>query len=262
MRRLVTLAFITVYLGALVYGNLCHAVGHGTGSHPLMYFIVWDMFCGWAAYDSRTHIVAQGENQKFYELAPAPWGEIRPWGSLGRHHYDGFNSHSGRIALNTLRHSAHEPIERVFVIEECWAKKFNLPDSVWKSRYDAPRDPYSYYRLRSEFAVVDRPPGSIPGSIRRVGDAIRKNADAKSGGDEHNPEAPALERVRNQGSWLAHQSLLTVWENPRLQQDAEISREMFLRDGQLPGEEASPSPGLITNPLLPPVSPVGAPLGR
>jgi hypothetical protein len=225
MRRVLVLAFIALYLGALAYGNLCYALGHGTGSHPLMYFIVWDMFCGWSAYDSRTHIIARGESQKYYELAPAPWGEIHPWGSLGRRHYDGFNTHTGRIALNTLRHAAHEPIERIFVIEECWAKRFNLPDAVWASRYDGPRDVTKYHRLRSELLADGTP-------------------------------------VKRQSAWLAHQSLLTVWENPRLQQDAELSRSLFLREGELPGEDATPSPGEMDNPLQPPVSPVGAPLGR
>jgi hypothetical protein len=101
-----------------------------------MYYFVWDMFCGWSAYDSRMHIVAEGESQTFYRLTPAPWGEFQPFGSLGREHYDSFNGHGVNIGMNVLKHTQHEPMVRLFVIEESWAKKYNLPDAVWKTRYD------------------------------------------------------------------------------------------------------------------------------
>src|SRR5207302_5649746 len=55
---------------------------------------------------------------------------------------------SDLIGLNVLKHTRHEPITRVFVIEECWPKKFNLPDAIWKMRYDDPKNVQKYYRQR------------------------------------------------------------------------------------------------------------------
>ena len=52
MKRVLALGFIIAYLGVLTYGNLCHTLRFATSNHPLMYMIVWDMFCGWSAFAS------------------------------------------------------------------------------------------------------------------------------------------------------------------------------------------------------------------
>jgi hypothetical protein len=51
--------------------------------------------------------------------------------------------------MNTLKHTDHEDMRRVLVIEECWPKKFNLPDEMWALRIDEPKDPVSYFWLRA-----------------------------------------------------------------------------------------------------------------
>ena len=73
MKRWLATTFIAAYLFILSGGLACHAMGFAVTSHPLMYFIVWDMFCGWCAYTTQTHVIAEGESMKFYELAPGPW---------------------------------------------------------------------------------------------------------------------------------------------------------------------------------------------
>ena len=113
-----------------------------------MYFVVWDMFCGWTAYDSRLHVVAQGESGEYYEAAPAPWGTMQPFGSMDRRQYDAGARHVPTMAMNVLRHTRHEPITRVFIVEECWAKKYNLPDELWNQQFDEPKDATSYYQVR------------------------------------------------------------------------------------------------------------------
>lgn len=186
MKRWLAVAFISSYLGVLSYGVGCHTFGAGQTSHTLMYFIVWDMFCGWASYASNLHIIAEGESQKYYELAPAPWGEFVPWGYLGRRHYDAFNTHTPRIAMNTLKHTKHEPITRVFVVEETWAKKFDLPDHIWNQRYEVPKDLTRYCRLRTELTADGQVARSyIPWSsyqrMQNVGDNPRLLADWRKG---------------------------------------------------------------------------------
>lgn len=206
MKRWLSVGFIVVYLGVLSLGVVGHTIGYGTGAHPLMYYLVWDMFCGWSAYDSRIHIVAEGDSRRFYELTPAPWGELHPWGHLGRQHYDMFNSQTHRMADNVLKHSSHEPISRIYIIEECWAKKYNLPDSVWQARYDEPKNPQHYFRMRSVL----------------MADTMRGE---------------------NYANWLTYQTARSIADNPRLNAQATGSRPMFLLDLENQALSGMPGPG-------------------
>jgi hypothetical protein len=225
MKRILTVGFIVAYLGTLNYGVLCHMMGFGTAAHPLMYFIVWDMFCGYSAYDSRVYVIAEGENQKFYDLAAPPWGEFKPWGEQGRQHYDVLNNHTARIGFNTLRHTQHEPITRMFVIEENWAKKYNMPDGVWSARFDGPKDIKKYYRVRT----ILLPDGTV---------------------------------TENVGTWLNFQSVQMVNDNPRLQAQASRSRTFFMIDNDRPGREMMITPASGGNFPGSAGPMVGAPLGN
>jgi hypothetical protein len=148
MKRWIAPLIICAYLGSLAFGIVTHTLQVGANSHPAMYFVVWDMFCGWGAYSNRTHLVAEGESGKYYQLSPAPWGALKPFGNVDRLHYDSNNYLSPAMIRNNLRHTQHEPISRVFVVEEIWPKKFNLPDPLWDAAYDEPKDKHSYFHLR------------------------------------------------------------------------------------------------------------------
>jgi hypothetical protein len=65
MKRWITHLTIAAYLGVLTWGVVSHALGYKTGMHPGMYFIVWDMFCGWSAYEVRYHLVGFLGEQRF-----------------------------------------------------------------------------------------------------------------------------------------------------------------------------------------------------
>lgn len=148
MKKTFATVFIASYLGILAFGVACHAVTTGVGMHPAMYYIVWDMFCGWDAYANKVHILAEGDSGKYYELTPAPWGEFRPYGICGRQHYDARMYHSYRFASNTLRHTSHEPIQRIHVFEELWSKKFNVPEHLWSKKFEVPYDKMTYIHPR------------------------------------------------------------------------------------------------------------------
>lgn len=199
MKRVLAIGFIVSYIGVLTIGNLSHLLRFGTSSHTFMYMIVWDMFCGWAAYDTRVHIIAEGESETYYDLTHAPWGELHPYGYLGRENYDAFNNHTGQLGLNVLKHTQHEPISRVLVIEECWPKKYNLPDRIWNMRYDNPKDDHRYYRLR----VVLLPDGTV---------------------------------TQRYSSFASFQGVLMVNDNPRLVAEAGASRPFFMQE-RTPGRD-------------------------
>lgn len=222
MKRWLTHLAIVAYLGTLFCGVAAHAVGYKVGAHPGMYFIVWDMFCGWSSYESRNIIVGQGESGNFYQLAPPPWGEYHPYASLGRHHYDAFGNHAVDIARNTLAHTQHEPMVRLYVVEESWSKKFNLPEHLWNKRFDEPKDFHAYYHVRSIWT----------------------------------PEGAAIERNM---AWISWQETMCVTDNPRLRMESKRGQPFYaINPGNRVNAEV-PSIGVTDQPWA---TPVGVPLGN
>ena len=140
--------FIGGYLLVMGGGVVSHALGLGQNAHPLMYYVVWDMFCGWSAQSARTHVLAEGESGAWYDASTGPWDGFRPYGDLPRVHYDTGGVHAPRLALNVLRQTDHEPIRRLVVVEETWPKKFNLPAEVWDRRFGTEKKPVSYFAVR------------------------------------------------------------------------------------------------------------------
>lgn len=196
MKRWLTHGVIAGYLSVIVLGVLAHAVQYREHDHPAMYFVVWDMFCGWSAWEQRLHIIAEGESGEFYNLAPGPWGEYRPFGEIARHHYDPFVNHSGRLAINTLRQTKHEPIPRLYVFEESWAKKHNLPPHLKQKLTPVPDEKRSYFSLKNIYAV--------DGSVL-----------------SQNP------------SWVAKQQQKSLQNNPRLQLQIQSSQPAYLLDREV-----------------------------
>src|SRR5579863_1584482 len=113
MKRWLTHLGIGVYLVALAFGFFAHMCDVATACHPIMYFLVYDMFCGWAGFEGRMHIVGEGESGKYYELAPPPWGEFHPYGFIARHHYDPNHTNGWTLAKSVLDHTRHEPMVRI-----------------------------------------------------------------------------------------------------------------------------------------------------
>lgn len=196
MKRWCVNLFIVGYLGLLVYGLLAHALGYKKYANLGMYFIVWDMYGGWDGFETRFHLIGQGESGEYYDLAP-PWNELRPFGADRRHHYDYSSQFSGRIAANTLRHTDHEPMVRVTLVEESWPKKFNLPENLWKQQFDEPYEPYSYYYVRAQYE---------PDGVKIV---------------QHY-------------SWVGHLGYLSLMNNPRLRDDL-VRGQPYLKSETLSG---------------------------
>ncbi len=192
MRRLIVCGVIGSYLLMLGFGLFSHALGYKSTSHVGMYFLVWDMYCGWGAYETRSHVIAEGESGQYYEITPPPWGEFVPFGSAERHTYDSSASFTGILAAHVLEHTEHEPIAAVTLIEESWSKKYNLPDSIYLNRYEEHKMKRSYFRPRLLL--------SADGTVR--------------------------ERYYDWTGWLNHQALA---DNPRLQKNMS-ERSFFTLD--------------------------------
>lgn len=151
MKRKLINCTICGYLLLLSYGIVAHTLSLGASSHVGMYYVVWDMFCGWSGYEVRNHYIAEGQSGQFYRLTPRPWGDFQPFGPASRQDYDGYNHHSGTIIRNILAHTDHEPIERVYLVEENWAKKYNMPETLWNYQFEEPKQPRHYFSVRGTY---------------------------------------------------------------------------------------------------------------
>jgi len=156
MKRLLSHLTIIAYLGVIGFGLSSHMVGFHAHSNPGMYFIVWDMYSGWCAYETRMHILGEGESGAYYDLSTPPWGDFRPFGVATRRDYDNRALFASELAGLTLRHTDHEPMRQIVLVEETYSKKFNLPDSLWSQRFAEPKEPHSYYHVRAVHAPDGR----------------------------------------------------------------------------------------------------------
>ena len=181
--------FIACYLLVLSCGIVAHALKIGLAGNTFSYYVVWDMFCGWQAYDQRTHLIASTESGDYYELRE-PWGEFCPFGGLGRLQYDLSNEMTSRHIDHLVRHTQHEPIESVYVVQEVWPKQYNLPERLWQQNFGNERDKTSYYHLRA-----------ICSKTGRV--------------------------VRLYPDWLNQQTLNSIGDNPRLRREVRQAQSSF-----------------------------------
>jgi hypothetical protein len=167
-------------------------------------------------------VIGEGESGKFYELAPGPWGEFQPYGAIDRHDYDPEFKNGERIGHNTLRHTLHEPMVRLFVVEEELPKKFNLPDAEYEAYYNKPKDVHKYCHVR----FVLTPDGEL---------------------------------LKEQPIWLRYAAQMQMLDNPRLLSDASHRhRPLGTRDGSASGGVAMP--GTISE--VPALVPVSSPLAE
>lgn len=203
MKRWMVNCLIGAYLSALAWGTFAHTFSYNPQCHPLMYYVVWDMYSMWTAYESRLHIIGEGKSGRFYELSPPPWGTLNPWSKdFDRATCDFTFNYAGKFANNTLRHTRHEPIVQVYAIEEVWAKQYNAPDDLWHRQFAEAKDFTSYFNV-----------------VKTI-----------SGNGE---------TEQNFTSWRARLLGVSVWNNPRLMREAKELSPMFHLNGYIPSSDTS-----------------------
>lgn len=189
VKLLLVCGFISAYIGFLSWGVVAHALKVGICGNTISYFAVWDMFCGWSAWDQRTHVIAEGASGKFYDVKE-PWGQFQPFGSVGRIHYDHTNHMLSRHVDNILRHTSHEDIDRVYVVQEVWPKQYNLPAELYSRYFERDKDKRPYFHLRAVCSDNGTPIQAFP-------------------------------------SWFAQQELNSLYDNPRLRQQSRRASGLY-----------------------------------
>ena len=145
-------SLIAGYLGALAVGLALHAwqlPGHNTLPG---YFVVWDMFCNWTGYENRVRFIGEGESGRHYDLLAADIHSPRLHGSEHRAHYDYSGRHTPLVASRVAERSRHEPLTRIFVMEESWSKQFNLPPRLYEQTHGCRPDRVVHRHLRGILA--------------------------------------------------------------------------------------------------------------
>jgi hypothetical protein len=203
MKRWIVNVGICGYVGALAFGFCCVATSVVFFSVP-MYFLTFNMYAGWSGYDAKMQIIGEGQSGRFYVLSPGPWGEFNPYSSrLSRQCYDQAFEY-GRILMRPgLAYTQHEPILRIFAVEQQYPKKFNLPDAQYEAYYLKPKP----QRIYSHTRMVLSPEGEI---------------------------------LTQQPTWLRYQDNLAIVDNPRLVANATISRPFVWSAQQAPGPGGYP----------------------
>lgn len=189
LKFLVIALFISSYVSFLSWGIVAHALKVGICGNTLSYFAVWDMFCGWSAWDERTHIIAEGASGRFYDVRE-PWGEFQPFGHVARIHYDHTNHMLSRHIHNVLKHTQHEEIDRVYVVQEVWPKQYNLPPELYARYFEQESDKHPYFHLRAVCSDRGRPIQVFP-------------------------------------SWFSQQTLNSLYDNPRLAQQSRRANSLY-----------------------------------
>lgn len=184
-RKLAAALVIAAYVGALGFGVVAHALKVGI-NYTASYFVVWDMFCGWSAYDQQTHLIAETTDGKFLDLSE-PWGEFQPFGRVARVQYDLTNQVITRQIPHVLDRTQHDDVNRVFVVQEIWPKQYNMPRRIWDRYYSDPPDKLSYHHVRAICHPNGKPISVWP-------------------------------------DWVVQQRLNSIADNPRLQQEVQRAR--------------------------------------
>jgi hypothetical protein len=184
MKRRLSNVVIVAYILSLVSGFLAISFHMPVPGQTFLYFMTFNMFAGWCGYEARMHVIGQGESG---------WGEFHPYGWIPRQHYDPHFDDGWPFAANTLKHTVHEPMLRVYVVEEEYPKKLNFPAAQYEAYYNKPKDFRPYYSIRFIFD----PHGKV---------------------------------LAEEPEWLRIQDQLAVMNNPRLVADACRSQPFDVAD--------------------------------
>jgi hypothetical protein len=214
MKRWMINAGICGYIAALAFGFLCVAC-QTRFFWPPVYFLTFDMYGGWSGYDCKMQVIGEGQSGRFYVLSPGPWGEFKPYSSaLSRQCYDQMFEYGNFLMRPALAHTEHEPILRVFVVEQEYPKKFNLSDAQYEAYYLKPKP----QRIYSHTRMVMSPDGEI---------------------------------LTQSPTWLRYQDNLSVNDNPRLLADATRNRPFVWSAQQAPGPGGYAGPAYVPAAFLP-----------
>lgn len=138
--RSAAVVFIALYLAVNGFFLLRNCV-RPAGPNPWVYFFTWDMYPFYRTVSSRPLAIGRTRSGEYRELLPSPMQQFR-WGADGTatrtdldHGFVHTRSSVERI-LESSTVSRDDSIVHVYLIEEYWPVRFNLPDDVYSRTID------------------------------------------------------------------------------------------------------------------------------
>ena len=158
-RRLLALLFIVVYLSLTGFYLVRHAIGHPLG-HELAYFWTWDMFPNYSTESIRRRAIGETASGEYVMLVPNSRHRFR-WGVHGdvtRLDIDRRLLFFRRAAVDGIgRHNTslpNDPVRYVYLAENYWPEKFNLPSDLYRSAYEDTTTGELYWASAAERGTV------------------------------------------------------------------------------------------------------------
>ncbi|MCA9070185.1 MAG: hypothetical protein KDA84_14730 [Planctomycetaceae bacterium] len=132
--------FVLIYLATGALYCYRHLLGDTTQS-AFGYFWTWDMFPNYPSFSARRFALGQTRSGRFVRVFPTEQVRFRRGGNGNFTRFDLPRKDAAlRIAVaNTLElyppETARDPITYVFLVEEYWPVRFNLPDDLYQDAY-------------------------------------------------------------------------------------------------------------------------------
>lgn len=154
-RRLLVLGLIVTYLAAGGFYFYRHLLGD-TSQSAFGYFWTWDMFPNYPSFSARRLALGQTRGGRFVQVFPTEQVRFRRGGHRDLTRFDlPRNDAALRTAVaETLEtyppEQMDDPITYVFLIENYWPVRFNLPDDLYQQVYDEENPRRQAWRIIDE----------------------------------------------------------------------------------------------------------------
>lgn len=164
IRRLLVTGFVLSYIAAVLFFFYCHLLGQTRGM-PWGYFWTWDMFPNYASFSARRMALGETEAGRYVKVFPTNKMHFRRGGSGDLTRFDlPRNDVALRFAVEkTLAANAREQnpdrVRYVFLVEEYWPVKFNLPNDLYEKAFGEENP------NRHSFRILDEGPIGETGDV-------------------------------------------------------------------------------------------------
>lgn len=165
LRRAAACVAIAAYLGTTAFYLARHALGKPSPT-PLGYCFTWDMFPWHYSESCRRVALGQRRSGEYVQLVPCGLQQFRGGvhGGLTRVDLDRRGGWFRPTVEQTLRLTGagggSDPVTQVWLCEEYWPVKFNLPPEVYVEQTGRPRPERRYWRVLGKFDWRDG--GTVP----------------------------------------------------------------------------------------------------
>ncbi|WP_166820368.1 hypothetical protein [Thalassoroseus pseudoceratinae] len=148
------------YLGMSLWFLGRHAVGD-SASGPVPYLFTWDMFPNYPSWSARRIALVETQSGQYFQILPSRRQQYRR-GSEKTHsrldlpRNDDALRQAAEVALADFRSSSassDDPPTYVFLLEQFWPVRFNLPDDLYEAAYGTENPRRKSWRIVDESAV-------------------------------------------------------------------------------------------------------------